>query len=113
MADDVDNAQRHIDAELSAALAVRKPVPTRCECGEPCVVLPNGARARFCPARDRWAVIDGDRMRMLMVDEARRAMTFPASYVLPANSRTAMHMLGNAVPPLAAQRVIEAMRAAA
>jgi hypothetical protein len=49
MADDVDNAQRHIDAELSAALAVRKPVPTRCECGEPCVVLPNGARARFCP----------------------------------------------------------------
>ena len=63
--------------------------------------------------RDRWAVIDGDRMRMLMVDEARRAMTFPASYVLPANSRTAMHMLGNAVPPLAAQRVIEAMRAAA
>lgn len=63
--------------------------------------------------RDRWAVIDGDRMRMLSVDEARRAMTFPASYVLPANGRTAMHMLGNAVPPLAAQRVIEALLRAA
>lgn len=63
--------------------------------------------------RDRWAVIDGDRMRMLTVAEARRAMTFPDSYVLPENSRLAMHMLGNAVPPLAAQRVIEALRAAA
>ena len=63
--------------------------------------------------RDRWAVIDGDRMRMLLVDEAREAMTFRRDYVLPANGRTAMHMLGNAVPPLAAQRVIEALRAAA
>lgn len=63
--------------------------------------------------RDRWAVIDGDRMRMVSVDEARRAMTFPADYRLPANGRLAMHMLGNAVPPLAAQRVIEALKAAA
>jgi len=63
--------------------------------------------------RDRWAVIDGDRMRMLSVDEARRAMSFRADYVLPANGRTAMHMLGNAVPPLAARRVIEALRKAA
>lgn len=63
--------------------------------------------------RDRWAVIDGDRMRMLSVDEARRAMSFRADYVLPANGRTAMHMLGNAVPPLAARRVIEALRNAA
>jgi DNA (cytosine-5)-methyltransferase 1 len=63
--------------------------------------------------RDRWAVIDGDRMRMLSVPEARRAMTFRGSYVLPPNNRDAMMMLGNAVPPLAAQRVIEALRAAA
>jgi DNA (cytosine-5)-methyltransferase 1 len=62
--------------------------------------------------RDRWAVIDGDRMRMVTVAEARRAMTFRDDYVLPENSRTAMHMLGNAVPPLAAQRVIEALRSA-
>lgn len=63
--------------------------------------------------RDRWAVIDGDRMRMVSVEEARRAMAFRDSYRLPANGREAMHMLGNAVPPLAAQRVIEALRAAA
>lgn len=63
--------------------------------------------------RDRWAVIDGDRMRMVSVEEARRAMTFPNDYRLPDNGRLAMHMLGNAVPPLAAQRVIEALKAAA
>lgn len=63
--------------------------------------------------RDRWAVIDGDRMRMVMVDEARRAMTFPRDYVLPENSRDAMMMLGNAVPPMAACKVIEALREAA
>jgi len=62
---------------------------------------------------DRWAVIDGERMRMLTVAEARRAMTFADDYVLPANGREAMFMLGNAVPPLAALRVIEALRTAA
>lgn len=63
--------------------------------------------------RDRWAVIDGDRMRMVTVTEARRAMTFPDAYVLPDNGRLAMHMLGNAVPPLAAQTVITALQEAA
>lgn len=63
--------------------------------------------------RDRWAVIDSDRMRMLTIPEARRAMTWPEDSWLPENGRTAMHMLGNAVPPLAAQRVIEALGAAA
>lgn len=63
--------------------------------------------------RDRWAVIDGDRMRMLSIDEARRAMTFPKSYLFPENRHVAMYMLGNAFPPLAAQRSIEALRAAA
>lgn len=63
--------------------------------------------------RDRWAVIDGDRMRMLSVAEATSAMSFRPDYQLPARSKDAMHMLGNAVPPLAACRVIEALRAAA
>lgn len=63
--------------------------------------------------RDRWAVIDGDRMRMLSVTEARRAMSFPASYQLPANQKEAMHMLGNAVVPVVAADVIGALRAAA
>lgn len=63
--------------------------------------------------RDRWAVIDGARMRMVSVEEARRAMTFRASYRLPDNGREAMHMLGNAVPPRAARVVIEALKEAA
>lgn len=62
---------------------------------------------------DRWALIDGDRMRMLNVAECRRAMGFRASYQLPAKAKDAMHMLGNAVCPPAARDVIVALRAAA
>lgn len=62
---------------------------------------------------DRWAVIDGNRMRMLTVPEARSAMAFRDDYQLPARASEAMHMLGNAVPPLAARRVIEALMEAA
>lgn len=53
--------------------------------------------------RDRWAVIDGDRMRMLSVPEARAAMGFPEGYVLPADPKLAMHLLGNAVVPKVAE----------
>jgi DNA (cytosine-5)-methyltransferase 1 len=63
--------------------------------------------------RDRWAVIDGDRMRMLSVDECRQAMGFPASYQLPSRAKDAMHMLGNAVVPVVACDVINALRKAA
>lgn len=53
--------------------------------------------------RDKFGIIDGERMRMLTVDEARRAMGFPEDYKLPENKRLAMHFLGNAVcPPVAA-----------
>lgn len=63
--------------------------------------------------RDRWAVIDGDRMRMLSVTECRRAMGFPDSYRLPERAKDAMHMLGNAVVPVVACDVINALRKAA
>lgn len=63
--------------------------------------------------RDRWAVIDSDRMRMLSVDECRKAMGFPASYQLPVSAKDAMHMLGNAVVPVVACDVINALRKAA
>lgn len=63
--------------------------------------------------RDRWAVVDGDRMRMVSVAEAKRAMAFRDDYRLPDNSRLAMHMLGNAVPPKAAAEIITALRKAA
>lgn len=62
---------------------------------------------------DRWALIDGDRMRMLSVPEARRAMSFPSDYILPAQPKDAMMMLGNAVPPPVARDFIEAIRRAA
>lgn len=61
----------------------------------------------------RWAIVDGDRMRMVTVDEARQAMTFPVGYLLPGNSRMAMHMLGNAAPPVGVEQVVRALRKAA
>ena len=63
--------------------------------------------------RDRWAVIDGDRMRMLSVSECRAAMGFPADYRLPAQHKDAVHLLGNAVCPPVARDVINALRTAA
>lgn len=63
--------------------------------------------------RARWAVVDGDKMRMLTVGENRDAMTFPKDYILPANGKEAIHMLGNAVPPRAMEKVLTALRAAA
>lgn len=47
----------------------------------------------------RWALVDGDRMRMLQVDELRAAMGFRAGYTLPTVKREAEKMLGNAVCP--------------
>lgn len=61
----------------------------------------------------RWAVIDGDRMRMISVAEARCAMGFRENYRLPDNQRTAMHLLGNAVCPPVARDVITALKEAA
>ena len=49
--------------------------------------------------KDRYALIDGDRMRMLTVDEYRRGMGFPENYLLPPTRHEAIKMLGNAVPP--------------
>jgi DNA (cytosine-5)-methyltransferase 1 len=62
---------------------------------------------------DRYGVIDGDRMRMLSVREARDCMGFPVDYQLPASHKDAMKMLGNAVVPQVACDVIEALQEAA
>lgn len=63
--------------------------------------------------RDRWAVIDGDQMRMLSAQECRAAMGFPDDYQLPENHKLAVHMLGNAVCPPVARNVITALLEAA
>lgn len=49
--------------------------------------------------RDRWAVVDGERMRMFSVEECRAAMGFRADYRLPASATLAKNLLGNAVCP--------------
>lgn len=63
--------------------------------------------------RDRWALVDGDRMRMLTIPEYKAAMSFPTDYALPGKSkRLDIHLLGNAVPPLLAKEAITALLAA-
>jgi DNA (cytosine-5)-methyltransferase 1 len=61
--------------------------------------------------KNRWGVVDGERMRMFSRDESRAAMSFPDDYHLPPGVTLATHMLGNAVPPQLARRVISAVRA--
>lgn len=63
--------------------------------------------------RDRWAIVDGNRMRMFNVHECRAAMGFPASYYLPPQSRVAKHLLGNAVPPKMITGVLNELQARA
>ena len=63
--------------------------------------------------RDRWAVVDGDRMRMLQVPEYRAAMGFPSDYKLPDNRAQAIHLLGNAVCPPVATEIVRQLKAAA
>lgn len=61
--------------------------------------------------RDRWAVVDGNRMRMLDRHENKRAMGFRDSYHVPDDHKLAVHMLGNAVAPPQARDVIAAVAA--
>ena len=63
--------------------------------------------------RDRWALVDSDQMRMLSAQETRAAMGFPRTYILPRQHQLAVHMLGNAVAPLAARDTIAALLKAA
>lgn len=63
--------------------------------------------------RDRWAIIDGDRMRMLSRWECRDAMSFPETYQLPDSHRLAVHLLGNAVCPEPVKQILQAVECAA
>jgi DNA (cytosine-5)-methyltransferase 1 len=61
----------------------------------------------------RWALVEGERLRMLTVTENRRAMGFREDYGLPVNQRLAVHLLGNAVPPPLAAGVLDAIQLSA
>jgi DNA (cytosine-5)-methyltransferase 1 len=57
--------------------------------------------------RDRWALVHGNRMRMLTVREYARAMGFPADYDLGQRPKAEkVHLLGNAVCPPVAREVV-------
>lgn len=56
--------------------------------------------------RERYAVVDGDRLRMLTVDEQRAFMGFPPDYALPPDRRLATHLLGNAVCPPVMREIV-------
>lgn len=62
--------------------------------------------------KDRWAIVKGDWMRMLSVEEYRRAMSFPDEIQLPARKDHAVHALGNATCPKQVQTVLEAVQRA-
>lgn len=62
---------------------------------------------------DRHAIVRGNRLRMISVEECRRAMSFRPDYQLPANHRDAVKLLGNAVAPLAAEQILTALQCAA
>ena len=55
---------------------------------------------------DRYALVRGDRGRMLTVAEALRLSSFPAGYRLAGNRRDGMKQIGNCVPPWLARHVI-------
>lgn len=63
--------------------------------------------------KDRYALVHGERMRMVTVDEYRAAMTFPAGYVLTGTREEQVRQLGNAVPPLMAEGVVRQVMEAA
>lgn len=60
---------------------------------------------------DRWAVIDGERMRMLQIPEAKAVMGLRRDYLLPTTKRDAMRMLGNMVSPVVTTDILVAARA--
>lgn len=59
--------------------------------------------------KDRWLVVNGQECRMLNRFEARDAMSFPKTTLLPDNHRLALHLLGNAVAPKVGAAVIKAL----
>lgn len=58
---------------------------------------------------DRWAVVDGDRMRMLSIDELRACMGFREGYRVPPQREHATKMLGNANVPVVAMAAVAAV----
>jgi len=63
--------------------------------------------------RDRWGIVDGDRMRMVQPTEALSIMSFRPDYIIPKRKSDAMHLMGNAVPPDEMADILNALKQAA
>lgn len=61
----------------------------------------------------RWALVDGDRMRMLRAVEGKLIQGFPRHYLLPDCEPTAWTLIGNSVCPQVAADLITAIEVAA
>jgi DNA (cytosine-5)-methyltransferase 1 len=89
--------------------------------GDRCAIVYNGSRnagrsleapAPTITTVDRLAIVDGDRMRMLTLDEYRECMGFERGYHLARRKKDAIKLLGNAVcPPVARDLVGQVMAA--
>lgn len=89
--------------------------------GERCAIVYNGSRnagrsidqpAPTITTVDRLALVDGDRMRMLTLDEYRVCMGFPRGYQLASRKKDAIKLLGNAVCPPVAEELTRQIMAA-
>ena len=60
--------------------------------------------------KEKFALINGDRMRMLSLSEYKNAMGFPKEYLLPKSKSLALHMLGNAVCPPVAKEILTQLK---
>ena len=60
--------------------------------------------------KEKFALINGDRMRMLSLSEYKNAMGFPKEYLLPKSKSLALHMLGNAVCPPVAKEILNQLK---
>ena len=64
---------------------------------------------REMPRHPARPVLDGAACVRLTPRALARLMSFPDTYILPVRTRDACHILGNAVPPLLMQRLLEGM----
>ncbi|MBB1391686.1 DNA cytosine methyltransferase [Shewanella sp. SG44-6] len=62
---------------------------------------------------NKHSLVHGDYIRPITVAEQAAAQSFPSNYVFPKSQTLAKMMIGNAVPPLLAKSVTQAVLAAA
>jgi DNA (cytosine-5)-methyltransferase 1 len=60
--------------------------------------------------KEKFALINGDKMRMLSLSEYKNAMGFPKDYLLPKSKSLALHRLGNAVCPPVAKEILTQLK---